>query len=332
MIAMLILSEKDIRSLYSVEDCLNDLEQAFHFYMEGKVENPVRTSLHHSAHEGNTLYMPSYIQPLESAAIKVVSVFPNNAKIGKKTIQGVILLTDATSGEHLALMEASYLTVLRTGALSGIATKFLARENAHTLAILGCGAQSIGQIQAMMAVREISHLILYNRTKSKAEQLANDIRTLYPDWNGSITIVEEANQAVKNAEIIVTSTRSTTPLFDGSLLQPGTHINGIGSYQPHMQEIDLTTLLRSNKVVVDTREGAEHEAGDLLIPIQQGKWSFDQLHAELGEIVTGKKSGRESDEEITFFKSVGTAMFDTAVAHSVYQKAKERHVGTVVPL
>jgi ornithine cyclodeaminase/alanine dehydrogenase-like protein (mu-crystallin family) len=315
-----------------MEDCLKDIEQAFCLYTEGQVENPVRTTLCHPELDAATLYMPSYIQPFECVAVKVVSVFPNHSNMGKKTIQGVILLTDGSSGEHLALMEASYLTVLRTGAVTGIATKYLARQNAKTLAVLGCGAQSIGQIQAIFAVRHISRLILYNRTKEKIEHLIQKIKTLYPKWPGEIMIANTANDAVKDADMIVCSTRSTTPLFDGNLLREGTHINGIGSYQPHMQEVDLTTLLRSNKIVVDTKEGAQHEAGDFLIPIQQRSWSFDRLYAELGEIVVGKKAGREMNQEITFFKSVGAAFLDAVVAQAVFQKAKERGIGMSITL
>jgi ornithine cyclodeaminase/alanine dehydrogenase-like protein (mu-crystallin family) len=329
---LLILSEENIRTLYSMEDCLKDIEQAFLLFAEGKVENPVRTALSHPNFNGTTLYMPSYIQSLGSAAIKIVSVFPNNSNLGKKTIQGVILLTDDSTGEHLALLEASYLTVLRTGAVTGVATKYLARKSAQTLAVLGCGAQSIGQIQAIFAVRDISRLILYNRTKEKINYLLQKFKNLYPNWSGEIIIANTANNAIKDADIIVCSTRSTTPLFDGNLLRHGTHINGIGSYQPHMQEVDLVTLVRSNKVVVDTIEGAKHEAGDFLIPIQQENWSFDRLYGELCEIVAGKKEGRETEQEITFFKSVGTAFLDAAVSHSVFQKAKEKGVGINIAL
>ncbi|MCK9905985.1 hypothetical protein MXD63_39095, partial [Frankia sp. Cpl3] len=156
------------------------------------------------------------------------------------------------------------------------------------------------------------------------------LQQLFPDWNGEITVMATADEAVEAADIVVCSTKATEPLFDGNRLQPGTHINAIGAYQPQMREVDGTTLRRSSKVVVDTREGAEHEAGDLLIPIKQGEWSFDRLHAELGEIIVGQKAGRENADEITFYKSVGIAFLDTAVAQAVYERAKERGLGTEV--
>lgn len=329
---MLVLSQQHIRQLYTMKDCIEDVEKAFCYHMEGKTVTPVRTAVEHQKYGATTLYMPSYIDPVDTVAIKVVSIFPQNHAKGLKALQGVILLTEAKTGQHVAMMDATYLTVMRTGASSGVATRLLSKKNAATCAVIGCGAQSIGQIEAMMQVRPLIKLFLYNRTRTKAEELKVSLQQLFPDWNGEITVMATADEAVEAADIVVCSTKATEPLFDGNRLQPGTHINAIGAYQPQMREVDGTTLRRSSKVVVDTREGAEHEAGDLLIPIKQGEWSFDRLHAELGEIIVGQKAGRENADEITFYKSVGIAFLDTAVAQAVYERAKERGLGTEVQL
>ncbi|MDT2046253.1 ornithine cyclodeaminase [Priestia aryabhattai] len=325
---MLLLNEKMIRELYTMKDCIRDVEQGFRYGTEGKAKAPVRLSLAHEKKQAETLYMPSYVEPVDYTAVKVVSIFPENANEGKKVLQGMILLTNALTGEHVALLDASYLTVLRTGASSGVATKYLARNNAKVCAVLGCGTQSIGQVQAMMEVRSLEQILLYNRTVKKAYALKDEIKALYPTWSGDITVVNDADQAVQGADIVICSSKSSTPLFNGSLLRPGTHVNAIGSYQPHMQEVDVETLLKSDKVVVDTYEGAMHEAGDLLVPIDQGLWEATAIYGELGEIVCERKGGRTAEEEITFYESVGIAYLDTMVAKSVYEKAVELGIGT----
>ncbi|MGG1660667.1 ornithine cyclodeaminase family protein [Brevibacillus sp. NRS-1366] len=329
---MLVLSRENIEQIYTMKQCLEDVEHVFREHVQGLVVTPVRTAIDHPKYEGTSLYMPSYLASDDYIAVKVISIFPYNHQHGIKALQSVILLTEAKTGQHVAMMDASLLTIMRTGASSGVATKYMAKEDAHSCAVLGCGAQSIGQIQAVMEVRPLTEIFLYNRTRAKADELKEKLSALYPDWQGEIYVVEDANLAVEKADIIICSTKATTPLFDGARLQPGTHINAIGAFLPHMQEVDLTTLQRSSKVVVDTLEGAQHEAGDLLIPISRGEWSFDQLHAELGEILTGNKPGRETADEITLYKSVGIAYLDTAVAKTVYELAKAAGLGTEISL
>ncbi len=328
--ALLILTEQDVRNIYSMKECVADVEQAFRFQREGRTESPIRTAIGVDSEDSTALFMPAYVEAIQHVGIKVVSVFPKNRYRGDKVIKGVILLTDATTGEHVGLMDAAHLTVMRTGAVSGVATRYLARQDARCCAVLGCGVQSVGQIQAMMEVRELTELVLFNRTREKAERVKTMIRTMYPEWKGHIQVVDEANAAVDKADIIVCSSNSLTPLFDGNRVRPGTHINGIGSYLPHMQEIDVTTLLRSDKIVVDTEEGVMHEAGDFLVPIGKGEWSAEHIFAEIGDIITGEKPGRESAEEITLFKSVGIALLDTVVAHAVFMKAKALGIGNEI--
>ncbi|AND40556.1 ornithine cyclodeaminase family protein [Cytobacillus oceanisediminis] len=318
---MLMLNALTIKELYSMKDCIEDVEKAFCYGYANNTVAPIRVSIPHEKLGAETLYMPSYIEPENYTAIKVVSIFPNNIKEGRPVLQGVILLTNALTGEHVAVMDASYLTVLRTGASSGVATKYLARKDSKVCTILGCGAQAIGQIQAVMAVVDLEHIILFNRTIERADVLKEELHSIYPDWKGTITIQANANNAVSEADIIICSSKSSTPLFDGTLLKKGTHINAIGSYQPEMQEVDVQTLNRSNKIVVDTLEGVLHEAGDFLVPQKAGLWSSDSIYSEIGEIICGKKIGRETQSEITFYKSVGIGYLDTMVATSVYKKA-----------
>lgn len=328
---MLVLSRENIEQIYTMKDCLEDVEHVFLEQMKGHVTTPVRTAIEHPKYGATSLYMPSYLESDDYTSVKIISIFPENHKHNMKALQSVIVLSEAKTGKHVAMMDASLLTVMRTGASSGVATKYLAKENATSCAVLGCGAQSIGQIQAVMEVRPLTSLFLYNRTREKADELKQTLLALYPEWQGEITVMTDANEAVAQADIVICSTKATSPLFDGTRLRPGTHVNAIGAFLPHMQEVDTTTV-QNSKVVVDTLEGAEHEAGDLLIPIERGEWSFDQLHAELGEVLIGNKPGRENDQEITLFKSVGIAYLDTAVAKTVYERAKAQGIGTEISL
>ncbi|MBU5213759.1 ornithine cyclodeaminase family protein [Heyndrickxia oleronia] len=329
---MLILSEKEIRTLYSMEDAIQDLEEALLFYKKGEIINPERTVIEFPTKHASALYMPSAMDPIGKAAVKIVTIFPHNPSKGKSTTQGVILLNDTNSGEPLACLNASYLTRLRTGAVSGIATKYLAKETASTVTLIGCGAMAESQLQAILFVRNIKEVYLFNRTKIKAEQFAEKIKDISPWYKGTVSVVEDVNEAVSKSDIIICSTRSETPVFLGEVLKPGTHINGVGSYLPHMQEVDVNTLLKCSKIVVDTLEGSRTEAGDFIIPERAGLWSFSELHGELGDLVSRDATGRETDEEITFFKSVGIAYFDLAVAANVYEKAVSKGIGTQVDI
>lgn len=313
-----------------MNEAIKDLEAALRHYTEGKIVNPHRTVLEFPEKSASVLYMPCAMEPIGKSAVKVVTIFPDNPSKGKKTTQGVILLSDTESGEHVACLNASYLTRLRTGAVSGIATKHLAKESASAVAVIGCGAMAEEQLQAVLAVRDIKEVMLFNRTNKKAHAFAEKIKALKPEYGGTIKIMDDADHAVSKAEIVICSTRSETPVFSGKALQPGTHINGVGSYLPHMQEVDEETLRKCKKIVVDTIDGAKEEAGDFIIPATNGAWSFSSLHGEIGELSSGHLAGRESEEEITFFKSVGIAYFDLAVAAAVYEKAIRAGVGSEV--
>ncbi|MEK4936053.1 ornithine cyclodeaminase [Bacillus pseudomycoides] len=317
---MIHITEEMVKDIYKMKDCLQDVEKAFQYYMNNEITTPVRLNIQHSQEDANSLYMPSYVAPIEFTSTKIVSIFPKNTQKGKKALQSLIVLTETNTGEHVATIEASYLTTLRTGAMSGIATKHFARQDSSVCVVIGCGAQALGQIQAVMEVRSLTRILLVNRTIQKAFEFKNHLLSLYPNWNGTIEIIESADDAVMEADIIICSTTSTTPVFDGKYLKPGTHINGIGSYQPHMQELDFTTLQRSDKIIVDTLEGVQHEAGDFLIASEKNEWDFSNVYSELGDIILGHKQGRTNSDEITLFKSVGVAFLDTVVASSIYQK------------
>lgn len=325
---MLILSSVNQQKMLNMSEVIDAVATGLEEYSAARTNTPLRTVLPISKSGGNAIFMPASAEEAGSLGMKYVGTFPNNQNIGKKVINGVVLYMDIQTGEPLALLEGSYLTVMRTGALSGVATKYLARPNSRVLSIIGTGEQALGQLQAIMAVREIHSVRLYNRSKQKAMEFAAHIERIFPIL---ASVFENPNEAIAGADIIVAATSSETPVFTNEV-EPGVHINGIGSYRPIMQELPTSVIAQADKVVVESRDATVKEAGDLQIPIQEGKFSVDQIHAELGEIVAKKATGRESESEITVFKSVGFAAADIVVAKYFYEKALKEGIGQHVSL
>ncbi|TWT13336.1 ornithine cyclodeaminase family protein [Planomicrobium sp. CPCC 101079] len=316
---MLMINEKQIQQLYKMSDAMEDIRTILKAKEQEKIANPHRTVIEFPEREASALYMPSADLAGDVAGVKVVTIFPENPAQGKPTTQGMILLTDAANGEHVAMMAASYLTRLRTGALSGIATDLLAKKESRVLVVIGTGAMAFEQVLGVLAVRPIEKIILVNRTPAKAQAFGEKLN----DFGVKISWEVENNvaKAVKKADIICCATRSNEPVFDGADLQPGTHINGVGSYLPRMREVDEATVARADKIVVDDLAGVKGEAGELIHSAKNGTWSFEQVYGTLSELTVANRHARQSDEEVTFFKSVGTAYFDLAVAKGVYAKA-----------
>ena len=325
---MLVVNEQQIMRTYGMTEAIKDVKDVLIAKEAEKIANPHRTVIEFPQHEASALYMPSADLVGEVSAVKVVTIFPKNPQKSKPTTQGVVLLSDAQNGEHIAMLNASYLTRLRTGALSGIATDYLARKDAKVVTVIGTGAMAFEQVLAVLAVRKIDRILLVNRTPSKAEIFGEKLKSFGVEV--PYEVFEDVSVAVQQADIICCATRSNEPVFKGEDLKKGTHINGVGSYLPHMLEVDITTITRASKIVVDDLAGVKDEAGELMHAEKIGKWSFDDVHGELGKLVNGQIIGRQNEEEITFFKSVGAAYFDLAVAKGVYNKAKKQQIGTEI--
>jgi ornithine cyclodeaminase len=236
-----------------------------------------------------------------------------------------VLALDAYTGQPLALMDGTSLTALRTGAASGLATDLLARPDSSILAVIGAGVQARTQIEAVCAVRPISEIRIYS--PNRAQTLADELRGRY---GVRIVVSPSAHEALAGADVICAATNSKTPVIHAEDVSPGTHINGVGSFTPEMQEIGANVVSRA-RVIVDHRESAWAEAGDLIIPRDQGVILEQHAHIEIGEVAAGLAPGRETPDQITFFKSVGNAVQDAAVAARVLQLAEERGLGIAVP-
>ncbi|MEC5423109.1 ornithine cyclodeaminase family protein [Virgibacillus sp. C22-A2] len=327
---MLLLSEKDIKENYFMKDAIADVKLGLLSKRDGLISNPHRTVLDIPKYQASSLYMPSADLSQDIASVKLVTIFPENPSKGKPTTQGALILTDATNGEHICMMNASFLTRLRTGALTGIGTAKLARKNASKLGVIGTGAMAFEQVLGVLEVRSIDSIILFNRTKDKAESFKEQLIAV--GVTAEIRVVDSAEEAVSSSDIICCSTRSEEPVFNGADLKEGAHVNGVGSYLPHMREVDLTTIQRAGKIVVDDLASVKEEAGELIHAAKDSDWNFSDVYGELSDLDQDNSLVRESNEEITFFKSVGAAYFDLVVAKGIFKKATELGLGNKVDI
>jgi alanine dehydrogenase len=321
----LLLSRQDVQNLLTMPDAIQIVEEAFRQLALGNVIMPQRTVIRVARHGGVYLGMPAYIGgEMDALAVKVVSVYANNpAQYNLPTTIGTLLLNDPRTGAPLAVMDASYLTAVRTGAVSGVATKHLARKDARRAGVFGAGVQAQTQLRAVCSVRAIESATVYDSNGARARDYATEMSKRL---NISVTPVDSPRQAVEGMDVIIAASSASQPIFDGNWLVPGQHINGIGSHSPAARELDTTTIVRS-KVVPDLAEACWVEAGDLIIPLNEGAITQDHVSASLGQVVAGLKPGRENDQEITLFKSVGLALQDVSTANFVYRKALEAQVG-----
>lgn len=329
---MLILSKEDIKKVFTMKDAIEADKQALRMYSEGKCEVPLRVNIDIPKRQGQSLFMPAYVEGLDATGIKIVSVFPNNIELGKPSVPAQMVLLDGKTGEVCAIMDGTYLTQLRTGAVQGAATDILARKDARIAVLFGTGGQAGTQLEAMLNVRDLAEVRVLDINYDRAKEFAQRMRQEFASFNTKIVAVEDGNEAVKDADIITAVTTSTRPVFDGTLVKKGTHINGVGAYTPQMQELPETIVQQADKVIFDTTEGVLAEAGDLIIPLQKGIVSEQDFTGELGQVMLGQVPGRENEDEITLFKTVGTAVLDVVTAHLIYQKALEKNVGQQVTI
>jgi len=316
-----ILSAADVRAALPMPKAIDAMRHAYGQLSAGKVTAPPRQ--HISTDKGVTLLMPAHLPERSEFGIKVVSVYDDNPDLDLPRITATVLVLDPATGLPKAIMDGSSLTAIRTGAGGGVAADLLARKDAKTVGLFGAGVQARAQLQAVMAVRDIKRVNLISRAKASAQQLATEISA----WTDApaVHLVPNPQQVVEDADIVICATTSATPLFDGNALRPGTHITAVGTFVPEKREVDTTTLRKAARIVVDSREACLEEAGDLIIP------NVD-IDAEIGEIINGDKQGRQSNDEITFFKSVGVAVQDAVAGAVVLSEAEAKGLGTLVEM
>lgn len=285
---------------------------------------PLRSVVKLEDFNGNLLLMPTLIKDPPYLTVKILTIYPENPYLRKiPSIQGLILLFQAQNGTPLALMDAASLTALRTGAIGGLATKYLAREDAQQVALFGAGVQAGPQLEAVCSLRPIKVVKVFSkddpREKDFCSQMSKKLQI-------EIHAVLNPEEAVRNADIIICATTSKEPLFDGRWLKPGAHITAIGSYSPDAREVDTFTV-KNSRVFVDYLPAAKEEAGDLIIPIEEGEFSWSEVQGDMTDLVTKRVPGRINPQEITLFKTVGIGLQDAVIAYTIYERAKNEGIG-----
>jgi alanine dehydrogenase len=324
------LNASDVRQSLPMELAIEAMKDAFAQLSKGKATVPMRSHIELKQHNGITLFMPALLHESSDMAIKIASVFPNNIERGQPTINALVIAIDTETGIPIAVMEGASLTAIRTGAASGAATDLLAREDATVVAIFGSGVQARTQLEAVCTVRKIQEVRVFSLDEPGARAFIEEMSGLGPIPK-NIRIVSSPPDAISKVDIICTATTSSTPVFEGKDLEPGTHINAVGSFTPEMQELDIETVKKS-LVVVDSREAALIEAGDLIIPIERGEIKPEWIYAEIGELVRSTKPTRTDPDQITLFKSVGIAVQDAISASRVLTRAQEIGLGKTFSL
>lgn len=322
----LLLNRSDVQKLLTMPDAIDVVEDAFSELEKGTAEMPPRTVIMDQEVGGWIAFMPSYLKSSGALGSKSVTVYKNNpAQHGLPTTLATIVMLDQRTGMAVAVMDGGYLTAIRTGAVSGVATRHLARKDARIGGILGSGVQARTQVLAMCAERSFEEVLVYSKdTPERLKAFTDDLKAA---TGVSMRMADSARAVCEGADVVALATTAATPIVDGDWFKPGAHINAIGSHAPGVTELDAKTLNRS-KVICDTKAACLNEAGDLQIPIEAGEYSADQIHGDLGAVVNGTIPGRTSDEEITLFKSVGIAIQDISCAALVHRKAQEAGAGT----
>ena len=325
---ILILNKHEVEQLLPMQQCIDLMAEALVSLARGQVILPLRPVLRIPDSPNAFALMPAYSASLRAIGTKLISVFPGNHGSDVDSHQGVVVLFDGENGSPLAMIDAASITAIRTAAVSGVATRLLATKNAGTLAILGSGVQARTHIDAMLAVRPFRKVLVWSRDADHARAVVSRSQSTH---RAQFEAAANAESAVRAADVVCTVTASREPILRGEWLRPGAHVNAVGASIPTARELD-TEAVRRSRVFVDRRESALNEAGDLLIPMREGAISADHIVAEIGELLSGHNAGRENEQEITLFKSLGLAIEDLASAHYLHDRAKRDRAGTWVEL
>jgi alanine dehydrogenase len=324
---VLYLSQEDVKHVLDMKTTIEVVESGFRETGLGLVEMPARIYLHFEKYNGVLITMPAYLETLDAAGVKIVTVHPDNpAKHGLPSVVARIILNDPKNGQPLAIMDGTYITMLRTGAAGACGIKYLSRKDSEIAAIIGLGVQGQAQLMGLLQVRDIREV--------RAFDIIPEARKAYVKNMSKVADIpvkpaESVEEAVEDADIIVTCTPSKTPVLKGEMIMEGTHVSAIGTDTRDKHELDASVLVktaRKGKIVVDSVSQALI-VGDFADPVQKGTLKKEDIYAELSEIVTGKKKGRTSDSEITLFKATGLAMEDIVTAHIAYELAKKKGIG-----
>jgi ornithine cyclodeaminase len=322
---VLIVNHQEVQQWLSMSECMDVMAETLRMLSRGNAVNPLRHAMWLPDKTGLIGMMPAYLGDTEVMGLKAISVFPGNHTTDHDSHQGTVMLFETKNGRLLAMMDAGKITAIRTAAVSGVATRLLARDDASDLAILGSGVQAETHLEAMLVARKISGVRVWSHHFEHAQKFAQTSA----GHSVPIKAVGSVKEAVDGADIICTVTSATEPILQGDWISPGTHINAVGSSVAFARELDTAAVVNS-KLFVDRRESTVNEAGDFLFPKKEGAISDDHIQGEIGEILLEQIGGRASSKEITLFKSLGLAAEDVASAHYIYQKLLKQNKGAWV--
>lgn len=327
---MLILKKEDIKNCYSMKEAISDCLIALKEYTNKNSIVPLRTNINISEINGQSLYMPAYVGGENKASgIKIVSVYPDNIKNNLPSVPATMITLDVNTGIVNSIIDGTYLTQLRTGAVSGAATMLLSNENSKILALIGTGGQAKSQLEAILTVRKIEEVRIYDVDINRAEKFKQEVEK---EFNVRFIVTNNSDDCISNADIITTVTTSKKPTFNANLVKKGCHINGVGSYTPEMCEIPEEIIKIANCIVFDTKDGVLNEAGDFINPIKNNIVNTSHYTGELGELYQNLIHGRKDPNDITIFKTVGSAVLDIFVANKIVKKAKEKSIGSNIEI
>ncbi|NBH39906.1 ornithine cyclodeaminase family protein [Enterococcus faecalis] len=325
---MLFLKKEDIIKSFSMREAIDADKKALSLYSAGKASVPLRTNIDVPKSNGQSLYMPAYVEGGEGAlGVKIVSVYPENIKKNLPSVPATMIVLDPETGMVSACLDGTYLTQLRTGAVQGAATELLAKEDAKIGALIGTGGQAQSQLEAMLTVRKLEEVWIFDIDFERASQFAEEMMQQF-----SVTMrpTKTNQECVEGADIITSVTTSKRATFSAEWVKKGAHINGVGAYTPEMCEIPREIIKAADIVIFDTMDGVLKEAGDFISPLQDGYIQRDSYHGELGQLINEELVGRTSGEQITIFKTVGSAVLDVVVATEIVKKAKENNLGKLI--
>jgi ornithine cyclodeaminase len=318
-----LLSEQDIRIVLSMRDLIGAMEDALIRFSRREVAQPLRSVVEVGLQKAFFGVMPAFIPDPPALGAKMVTVFGSNTTVGLPTHLATIVLFDSMTGELLSILDGRYITEARTAAVSALSVQRLARSSPTTLAIIGSGVQARSHLEALALVRTLSAVRVWSPTAAHREAFA---REMQPRIAGPITVAASAREAVDGADVIALVTAARQPVIDRAWVRAGAHVCAVGACRPTEREMD-SALVADARLFVDSRIGALAEAGDILMPIGEGRFDASHIAGELGEVALGTVPGRRSDAESTIFKSLGMAVVDIAAAHLAYRKAAERGLG-----
>jgi len=325
---MLIINHTQVRELLSMRDCIEVVGEALAALARGEGVQPLRSSFWTPKTECELCWMPGSLAAGQPFGIKIISCVDDPGELGVESHQGGVMIFDPANGAPLALCESGAITAVRTAAASALATEWLARPDATTVAILGAGTEARSHVEAMLEVRAVDLFRVWTRNADKAQAFATEQAARH---GVTFETAADVASAVAGADIVCTTTSAREPILFGDMLSDGTHVNAVGASLVTWREID-TDVVRRSSLFTDRRESLENEAGEYRLAIEEGVIGADHLQAELGEVINGDHPGRTTDSEITLYRSLGVAVQDIASAQLVYQRALERGIGTQVDL